>query len=71
MLRRNLPLKGGLMLAGLAYFQVFSQLDVSPVIKNFLILAPVQISALLYFGYVYWVKPNGQDHSAGRSARDT
>jgi hypothetical protein len=56
MLSRKLSLRAGLMLAGLAYFQFFAQLEVHPLLKNYLIIVPVQVAALLYVGYVYWLK---------------
>ena len=55
MLSRKLPLKAGLVLAGLIYFQIFSQLEITPLLKNFLILVPVQVAALVYVAYLHWI----------------
>lgn len=54
MLSRKLPLKTGFLFAGLVYFQLFSQWEISPFLKNFLILIPVQVAALVYVAYFYW-----------------
>lgn len=54
MLRRKLSLKAGLLLSGLVYFQAFSQWEINPFIKNYLIIVPFQIAALLYVAYLYW-----------------
>ncbi len=44
------------MLAGLVYFQFMSQLDVVFFFKGYVALIPLQISALIYLGYVHWLK---------------
>ncbi|NEP19508.1 MAG: hypothetical protein F6J97_21885 [Leptolyngbya sp. SIO4C1] len=56
MARYKLPAQAGLALAGFAYFQAFSQLPVNPILKNFLILLPIQLAAIAYISYVYYTK---------------
>lgn len=62
MYKRGLSLKVGLALAGLTYFQIFSHLELNPLLKNYLILLPVQLGVLMYFGYVYW-NSKSNDHN--------
>jgi hypothetical protein len=56
MLRRKLPLKFGLMIAGLVYFEVFSYWEMPPLVKSYSMLLPVQLGALAYFAYLYWYR---------------
>lgn len=46
-----------LMLVGLGYFQLMSQLDIVFFFKGYVTLIPLQIATLIYFGYWYWMKP--------------
>ncbi len=57
-LLRNLPAKTGFALIGLGYFQVFSHLDVSPILRNYLLIMPLQVGAIGYVAYVYWQRRN-------------
>lgn len=47
-----------LMLAGLAYFQFMSQLDIVFFFKGYVALIPIQITTLIYLGYWHWTKQN-------------
>ena len=51
---RKLPYKAGLVLAGLTYCQLFAHMEINPFLKNYLILVPIQLGVLLYFGYTHW-----------------
>lgn len=45
-----------LMVAGLAYFQFMSQLDIIFFLKGYVALVPLQIATLIYLGYLHWNK---------------
>ncbi|MBD1844350.1 hypothetical protein H6F89_13310 [Cyanobacteria bacterium FACHB-63] len=34
---------------GMGYFNAFSSLDINPILRNYLILVPVQIGLVVYF----------------------
>ncbi len=51
---RNLPAKAGFALIGLGYFQVFSHLEVNPILRNYLLIMPLQVGAVAYVAYTYW-----------------
>ncbi|MBW4442671.1 MAG: hypothetical protein KME10_15830 [Plectolyngbya sp. WJT66-NPBG17] len=34
---------------GMGYFNAFSSIDINPVLRNYLILVPVQIGLVIYF----------------------
>ena len=51
---RNLPTKAGFALMGLGYFQVFSHLEVNPILRNYMLIMPLQIGAIVYVAYTYW-----------------
>ena len=54
MRNRKLPLKAGLAIAGLTYCQLFAHMEINPFLKNYLVLVPIQLGVLMYFGYRYW-----------------
>lgn len=62
---RNLPLKAGLAMAGLTYCQIFAHIEINPFLKNYLILVPIQLGVLMYFGYAYW-SGKSNPHQTGR-----
>lgn len=50
-----------LSLAGAGYFASFALLDVHPVLKNQLVLLPIQIGVLIYF--LWWRPRQSRDRS--------
>jgi hypothetical protein len=56
MLHRKLPLKFGLMIAGLVYFEMFSYWEINPLFKTYGMLVPFQLGALAYVAYLYWYR---------------
>lgn len=45
-------------LFGMGYFNAFSSLDVNPVLKNVLVLLPVQLGLVIYF---LWFRRDDRD----------
>lgn len=42
------------LIIGMGYFSLFSQLNISPFLRGYIVIIPVQILTIIYFAYFYW-----------------